>query len=548
VSKKIVYKDIAPDAKQNFIPTAEDKTSYSNLTLLNQEGVAFKNFGNPCEAYSVLLDGSTETLPSDPSSEDFALVSNQLSQQDGTFQTPLVLTMTAAQQYSSQGITFTFDQYKNIFPNSLHIEWYRNTTLLSELDFYPDSSVFFCRNKVDNYNKVIVTFSRLNMPKNRLTLRIFDHGVIRVFLDKEITTTSIIQEINPIGLCGRSGSVHSAISINTTDFTLAALDDVDYVFQAKQPLYTYFNDTLKSLTLVDSSEITGDNRFNVKSSDFIGILGKVPFAGGIYSGQNAKAVLDSIAQKAGISIVIDSYFDSKTITGYIPFCTCREAIAYICFAIGACCDTAGIESIRIFKLSDSVSSTVELERVKLGQRIKQLDKVTEVQLVSHGYTQSSESIDLYSEAQNGTGSNILVKFSEPCHTLSITNGTILSSGANFAYINANSGCILSGKRYTHATSIKSIKNPLVLAGDLQNIIMIESETLVNKTNADEIAQLCYDYYIKDKRVTSNFTINNESVGDLTTQKTKSAGDLDVRIESMRYSINSGKIIAEVQSV
>ena len=67
----VSYADVAVGAKEAFTPTATGITANSNVTLLKGEKVSM--WANPCEKYSVLLDGSMQIAPDDAA---YALVSN----------------------------------------------------------------------------------------------------------------------------------------------------------------------------------------------------------------------------------------------------------------------------------------------------------------------------------------------------------------------------------------------------------------------------------------------------------------------------------------
>lgn len=168
---KIQYGDVAPEAKENFTPSVSDKADFVDLAQLQKYNLQFLNYANPCEYGSVLLDSSASAFPAYPSAENMGLWSGQISGEDGSFLTPIVLTLESSGQYSSQGITFTFDTFNSIFCNELNIKWYRNGELIEDADFQPNSAFYFCRKKVENYDKLVITFSKLNMPYNRLKLR-----------------------------------------------------------------------------------------------------------------------------------------------------------------------------------------------------------------------------------------------------------------------------------------------------------------------------------------------------------------------------------------
>ena len=167
----IRYGDVAPEAKENFVPTASEG-EFNTLAQLQQYNLNFPNYANPCELYSVVLDGTATAFPSVPEQANLGLWSEQISNDDGTFTEPIVLELESVGQYSSQGLTLTFDTYNGIYATKVGIKWLRITdegiTTLDEKEFTPDNAFYFCRNFVENYNKVVITFYSLNMPKNRL--------------------------------------------------------------------------------------------------------------------------------------------------------------------------------------------------------------------------------------------------------------------------------------------------------------------------------------------------------------------------------------------
>lgn len=483
----IRYGDVAPEAKENFLPSVNDKADFVNLSQLQQYNLNFPNYANPCELYQTVLDGTAEAFPSSPENANLGLWSEQLSNDDGSFNDPIVLTLTAEAQYSSQGLTLTFDKYNNIYAKYLNIKWYRQEDLLADVDFYPDSAFYFCHKKVDLYNKVVITFYSLNMPKNRLKLRAIDYGYGAVFYGNELRSTKLIQEINPIS---------SEISINTADFTLDSKSDIEYSFQKKQPLSVYFNGELKATVFVKSSKRKAKRLWQVQSEDYIGLLDEVYFQGGIYVNKNAVELIDEIFSKAKIPYSIDEAFEGETVTGYIPYTNCREALMQVAFAIQAVVDTSNSDVVKIFALEEDVKQIIPLNRIMQGQSFSEEDNFTEIQVTAHSYSPIEETIEAYRAIDSGEGSNIMVSFTEPLHSLSITNGEILTSGSNYAIINANVECILTGKKYEHTTQTKALKNPLVSANDIDKVIAVEKATLVSSKNLDKVLEKCYNWLVK----------------------------------------------------
>lgn len=486
----IRYGDVAPEAKENFVPTASE-SEFDTLAQLQQYNLNFPNYANPCELYQTVLDGTASAFPSAPDDANMGLWSEQLSNDDGKFTEPIVLEFESVGQYSSQGLTLTFDTYNNIYATRLNIKWLRITddgiTTLADEDFTPDNAFYFCQKKVENYNKVVITFYSLNMPQNRLKLRVIDYGYGTIFYGGELRNTKIIQEIDPIS---------TQISINTSDFTLDSKTNIEYSFQQRQPLSVYFNGELKATTFVKSSKRKSRFLWDIQSEDYIGLMDSIPYYGGIYTNKNAVELLTDIFTVAKVPYSIDDVFVEATVTGYIPFTTCRDALMQVAFAIQAVVDTSNSEVVKVFALEEDVKQTVPLNRIMQGQNFADEETVTGVEVVVHSYKPTTETLDVYDANESGIGENIFVTFSEPLHDLSITKGSIIQSETNYAVINANENCILTGQKYEHTTQTKRQNNPMVLASEIEKVVAVENATLVSQHNIDKILEKCYNWLVR----------------------------------------------------
>lgn len=486
----ITYGDVAPEAKENFdIDTSEKK--YDTLLNLKKYNMQLYNYATPCEEYSTVLDGTAVALPVNAQGANIGLWSNQLSGDDGSFSTTIQITLTSAGQYSSQGFTFTFDKFNDIYPTSLSIQWIRDTgdtyTDLGTKNFTPNSAFYFCRNAVENFNKVIIKIFSLNMPKNRLKLERIDYGCGAVFYGDELRAVKISQTIDPIS---------TEIQINTCDFTLDSHTDMEYSFQTRQPLTVSFNDKLIATTFVKQSKRKARFLWEVNSEDYIGIMERIPFVGGMYENVNAGTLLENIFDTAKVPYSIEGDFYDMPLYGHISYTTCREALMQVAFACQGVVDTSNDNVVKVFLVNETVKQTVPKNRIMQGQSFTDEDTVTRVELTYHTYKAITETLEAYKAEDSGTGTDILVKFSEPLHDLSITNGTITEQGANYAIITANANCVLTGQKYEHTEQIKTKSNPTVLASELENVKTITSATLVSSNNVDNILQTCYNWLIK----------------------------------------------------
>lgn len=488
----INYGDIAVGAKESAQITASEKAEFVDLSELNEYNLSVRNYANPCELYQTVLDGAQVALPRDMASENLGFWSERVSNEIGRFGEAIMLTLETSELYASQGFTLTFDTDNNIYATRMGIRWYQNGTIVDNKIFYPDSSVYFCQNYVSGFDKVELRFQSINMPYNRLKIRSIDYGYGTVFYGDELRNVKIIQEIDPIS---------SEIAINTCDFTLdSKSDNIVYSFQAKQPLSVFFNGELKATTFVKKSTRKSKSLWNIQSEDYIGMLDSTPYYGGIYTNARAVDIIADIFGVAKVPFRVDDVFANETVSGYIPYTTCRNALMQVAFAIQAVVDTSNSEVVKVFALEDDVKQTIPLNRIMQGQNFDDEETVTGVEVTVHSYKPISETLDVYDATESGTGENIFVKFSEPLHDLSITNGEIVSRETNYAVINANTGCVLQGQKYEHTTQTRRRNNPVVLASENERVVAIDGATLVSVSNVDKVLEKCYNWLIRTNSV------------------------------------------------
>ena len=551
LSVLVRYKDIALGAKEAFDLSTDEKLPASNIDLIKTEGAVFKRYDIPFELNSMILDGGAEFLPEDELAEA-GFISDQMSDENGDFVEPIEFEFTSMQTFTSAGLTIRFDEHKNIYSPHINIKWYNDTLLLADEDFYPTSANYFCNKKVEFYDKFIITFYSLNVPLNRLRVNHIEYGLVAEFGGNELRSAKIIQEIDPIS---------TSVPINPFDFTIDSRKNVEFSFQTKQPIEVSFNGERKATTFVKSAKRKSRTIWQIKSEDYIGLMDAIYFKGGIYTDKNAVELLGEIFDVAKVPFEVESVFESITVTGYIPYTTCRKALMQVVFAMGAVADTSNSDKVKIFALSNEVTQEIPKSRIMQGQSFEDETRVTSVELVSHSYRKSSESIVAYDAEQSGTGTNIFVTFSEPLHSLSITNGNILESGVNYAIINANASCVLEGKQYSHTTVIHRKDNPLTLTTDIENVIAIEDATLVSSSNIDRLLLLCYNYLVnvestslkivdgagskKANNIYGTFLYGSTKYGAATStaQKSTSVGDF-IKYETEFLGDKMGRIIKQ----
>lgn len=564
---RVDYGGVAVGAKESFVPDTADK-AFDNLSDLQKEGTVRPNYGNPCELYSVILDGSAVPVPDNSASGDLGWWSDQISGADGKFADPIVLTLTSDEYFTSSGITLTFDTYNGIFANEVVIGWYRDGVLIGEEKAYtPDSAFYFCKNKAENYNKIIITFYSINMPYNRLKLRSIEYGMQISFYGDELRKCKIIQEIDPIS---------TQIAINTCDLTLDSKRNIEYSFEERQPVSVYFNDILRATTFVKTAKRKSKNVWDITTEDYIGLMENVVFYGDIYKGKSSDELFDEIFAVSKVPYEITGDVPDLMLYGYIPYTNCREALMQVAFAVGAIIDTSNSDKVRIYMPPNEDPTKVTLDRIMQGQNFDDESVVTAVEVVSHEYVEVEELVTAYDATQSGIGTDIFVKFSQPLDNLIIVNGTKKAESTNYAIIDARAGCKLYGNKYEDRQVVHRMTKEFTNAAVAENIVRVENATLVSASNVQSILGNIFKYYDSNFKVNlkivegRNTAINARNassavygvavygeaiyggtssviptkVGDLVECETEYLGDITGRIIKQTFNLNGGIIIKD----
>ena len=217
----VLYKDTAAGAERDASVSAEGHSDFSNIEKL-PEGVSPKGAAT-LENNQWLLGGNFVFLEN----EETAFWSKDMSLNDCTFASPPVITVDFTKQYSSVGISLVFDTAGENYCSSLNIKWYQGETLKSEKDFEPDSPLYFCENRVESYNKIVITLNKTSLPFRRAKIQQIIFGLHRTFDMSELRAVSVTNEMSLIS---------DELPVSTLRWTLDSRADVDFMFQIKQPV------------------------------------------------------------------------------------------------------------------------------------------------------------------------------------------------------------------------------------------------------------------------------------------------------------------------
>jgi hypothetical protein len=371
---------------------------------------------------------------------------------------------------------------------------------------------------------------RMNLPGRFLRLEHILFGLVRVFGDSELETLTINEGYDPTG---------RSLFINTAEFTVNTKDPLAYIFLKRQALHIKYNGELMGTYYIDKSRRYAGRRYSVEAIDKIGVLdASEDFMGGMYTNITAQDLINNITGDMP-GLEIDPGLRNIMINGWLPVMKRREALAQAAVAIGAMIDTSRSEFITVRPAPEitnpGAAKIIGRERVYQSGSVDIEFPCTAVELTAHNFSAGTSTKELFRDAFTGDKT---VKFAEPVSNLTVTNGTIISSGANHAVIRGTGAtCTLHGRPFIDSRNSVVIRSADFIEGTQDKTEKIENCWLVNNTNAQQVAQRLFNYYSRKSVFDGDFIVNGNS-GEKIGDHVSIAGVISGQIEKL--SVYPGK--------
>jgi hypothetical protein len=376
--------------------------------------------------------------------------------------------------------------------------------LLSDRTFYPDAIDFTCINRVELYDRIVIDFMRMNLPDRFLRVEHILFGIVRVFGDGDLESLAINEGYDPTG---------RTLFINSADFTVSAKDPLAYIFMRRQPLHIKYNGEIMGVYYIDKSRKYADRKYSVEAVDKIGVLdASEDFMGGIYNNIAFRDLLNDIIGGM-FELEIHGSLDNIMLSGWLPVMKRRAALAQAAVAAGAMTDTSRSEFITVRPAPDASDERhiIGKDRVYQSGSLDIEFPCTGIELIEHNFVAGTETKELFRDAFSG---DMTVRFPAPMANLTITNGTILSSGANHAAIRGTGAtCTLHGRPFIDNQSSVIRRSGAFIEGTQDKIEKITDCWLVNRSNSGRVADRLFAYYLRKSVFDGDFLIDREKIGD-----------------------------------
>lgn len=513
---EIINELIDVGAKDDSTPGATQNQTFADILLLKQDNADRPPTMTMEWNYSI-LDGTMANLSDNLEDAQYPYFSDSVSDENGDFETPPVLEVEFEGNHSSAGLSILFD---GAYPEEMKVSWYGlDNKIISEVTFYPIDKYAVLNNNVENYWKIRIEFVSTKIPYRFLKILNIDYGIKLKWAGENIIKATITEELDPIS---------SELSINTLEHTIYSADKSFNILNP-QGIYKFFQPKQKIIVrekiddelvemgtfYLDTQSSLSETQISFHAIDALGILDKSQFKKGrIYEDVNAGEIIAEIMASAGWEdYTVSSELESVKISGHIPICSHRQALQQVVFAIRAVVDCSRSDKIKIYRQSRNVTYRVKRDRIFIGGNIQVKNYISDVEITTHHYELKEEETKIFDGTlQEGLNE---ITFSQPSVITSLSAGTVIESGVNYAVIQMQSQgiCIVMGKQYADHTSTYITSDPYIPAGETRKSIQVPSATMVTKDNVYLLAESLFNYYSLRKQANKKILLNNEKVGE-----------------------------------
>lgn len=460
MSIKIRYKDVALGADKDATVTTTAKTGFSDIAKIPY-GV------NPPALLSCELNGwGLSPQYKARSTQPVAFWSNELSDTNCKFSSIPTITIQFTEQYTTTGLTIQFAPNSVDFCRKMAVYWYQGETIKDSGEFAPNTPNFVLNKTVEAFDKLVFEFHETNLPRKRCKVEGIIIGVFRDFDGKELKSVKAIHEID---------LVSNTVPINVLDADIRSTDEVDYLFQKKQPVEMFETGELVGTYFIDKGERTGRLDISFSCQDIIGQLEHITYNGGLWIENTPLTTILQDVFGGVYEFEIDPALKDSTLRGYIaPGKKQREALQHIAFALGAVVDTTGTNKIRLFPPSYITADEISPKETYTGGKVATGDTITGVTLI---------------------GYNIVDE--RPVNDGFTNDGSIVFNGVS----------------YKCTTIPFTVKNPNTVTSDPENVKKYEGCYLVNSSNVQKLAYNLMAYHQKRNKYTFKHVMNGQKVAN-----------------------------------
>lgn len=381
---KIVFNDFAPLADKYATIPAEGSSGYQQSTnLLDEDSRNVLNYATFEEQGINLLDN---TLYFAEESDNLGYISSAVSLNSRQFSPSVDIVIDLGESfYSAPGITLHFWQN---YCTEFSVRWYQNDIRLQWVTFRPSFSEedkkqkilsFYGEQAVENFNKIIISFDKSEVPNQFVKLAGIDLGRTWDITDFHSNIT-IFTEIDPDS---------ADVPGSTCDFIA---EITGFEPQNMQELYAYGgkDEQLFGKFIVERAPSIGKNLYSFECSDEIMKMDNPQYPQKSQSTWTANEVASEIKTASNVDIDCGAY-NSTELNGFFEKDkSVRHAVAMLSFGLG--CFVSGFRSKKLSLRKPKNRRNKRISSSSILGKAEYTQNAPYTELVIHEYSESFDTI------------------------------------------------------------------------------------------------------------------------------------------------------------
>ena len=503
------YSDFSLGAKENATYSVnKDLQEGSSLTHL-RVGVLPFNFASIEQ--NEYVTSQPKKLYRD-TNEELGLLTKEISNENGVFADPIILTIDFPAYFSMTGITIAS---RNII-KSVTITAYQNGVEVAKGTFSATTKEYFFPLNIELANKVEISVSKIDKPYHFFGIYKIEYGRLRKF---DETANIDVELTNNFSVLG------DTLEYDTLDLTVVDPEKEDYLFQRKQPIDFIVDEKQKARFYVDSGTELDDHTVQVLAYDEIASL-EDNFYGGMYEDYPFNSLVADILGETSIPYETKNT-DDVLLSGYLPISTRRKALQTILQGSNIRCYKS--EKL-VFKPLESQTRDIILDETNILEKPQKNKKqgIKSFVLKKKNYSKGTEESELY-HWYISTTENVRIEFDNPVYNIKAyevigvdeddkeivsetesQNVTFVDVGVNYCTVSNTSSnkIVIVGLNYVDSTVSYKKANPLTAINEVYEEKEIE---LTISSSPQKVCNFLYELYSRKNSI--NFsTFENLEIG------------------------------------
>ena len=509
------YQNIALGAKENAYYTI-------NKSLQKNSQLGHLNFGvEPYDVASfeenayITTEPKPLILPHPLGGPALGVITQEVSDENGEFKEPIIITAQLDKAYSIPGITINS---RNII-QEIEITTYKDdyedltqTFSATENNYFYDFGYFgkFC-------DKIVFKIKKIDKPHHFFGIFNIEYGEIKPIDEKVMVSGEIAENFSLVG---------DTLPYNSLDLTIYSPDiNVDFISK-KHTLSYFLNETLKSNFFINTAEKRQDETIQILAYNEIADL-EGDFLGGMFNDYPLVNILTEIldTEKKWTWDMSEELWEIK-VTGFLPKMSRRKALQTLLLGSNIRCFP--LHKLWFSKLPEiqSLPQLTEKNIIQSPEKTKK-QQIKSVTVRHHTYSKGAEEKEIYHWYMSTTEYKTLT-FAEPMHSLKAYEVIGVDENGQDIVSATESPNVIIDEYGSYCTVSNSSSNKIVIKGlnYIDNVVEYKKinslaggdaeEITVDLTicsNPQEVCDLLFDLYSRENSIKFQ-TLQKPQIGSL----------------------------------